>query len=226
MNRLENLNKKFKKEINEVTEKPGGRYPQKLIDSILKFMIDDIMTDGKHGFSPVEISNVTGINVSVLYRWRKGNSSKKVTKKTTKKASKKVSKKTSKKTSKKEAYKKSHKKEFELKKMKKEEREVSGFFKNRPTPEVLDKEALIANHKEFKLAIFNKIHHSDMIPQLNEILDESVHNFEELEEFEITEIKRIITWASLLFEGIEELTSDITELNDFIIGNKPKKESK
>jgi len=96
MNRLENLNKKFKKEINEVTEKPGGRYPQKLIDSILKFMIDDIMTDGKHGFSPVEISNVTGINVSVLYRWRKGNSSKKVTKKTTKKASKKISKKKSK----------------------------------------------------------------------------------------------------------------------------------
>jgi transposase-like protein len=190
MNRLENLNKKFKKDIKNSLEN-GERYPKVLKEGLQKLMVTNHKND-KKGFSPKEIADETGMNPDLLYRWRYqaldpngqkySNDSKVV--KSLKRAKKAILKPSKKVTT------------------------------SKPSKEV----------DSFKDAIFKKIHHSDIISQLNGILDESVHNFEELEEFEITEIKKIIEWASILLEKIEDFSHETIDMNDFIFGSNKRKE--
>ena len=184
MNRLENLNKKFEKEIKDALENRAP-YPKMLKIAFQKLMVAN-HADKKKGFKPKEIADETGMNKDLLYRWRyqaldpngqKYDNDSKIVKglKKAKKAILKPSKKVT---------------------------------TSKPSKEVdsLD-------------AIFKKIHHSDIISQLSEI---SVHDFQELEEFEITEMKRIIEWASILFEKIEDFSRETIDINDFLFSNKRK----
>tara|TARA_B100000809_G_C15088636_1_gene512376 strand:- start:469 stop:1044 length:576 start_codon:yes stop_codon:yes gene_type:complete len=185
MNRLENLNRKFKKEIKNSLENRAP-YPKILKIAFQKLMVAN-HGDKKKGFKPKEIADETGMNKDLLYRWRYealdpngqkySNDSKAV--KSLKKAKKAILKPSKKVTT------------------------------SKPSKEV----------DSFKDALSRKIHHSDIISQLDGI---SVHDVQELEEFEITEIKRIIEWASILLEQIEDFSRGTIDMNDFLFSTKRK----
>jgi transposase-like protein len=68
MNRLENLNKKFEKEIKDALENRVA-YPKTLKEGLQKLMVTNHKND-ERGFSPQEIYEETGMNPDLLYRWR------------------------------------------------------------------------------------------------------------------------------------------------------------
>jgi len=68
MNRLENLNRKFKKEIKNSLENRAP-YPKMLKIAFQKLMVAN-HGDKKKGFKPKEIADETGMNKDLLYRWR------------------------------------------------------------------------------------------------------------------------------------------------------------
>ena len=183
MNRLKNLNKKFKKEIKNALENRVA-YPKILKEGIQKLMATGHESDGEKGFSPLEVFRETGMNVNMLYRWRyqalNPNGTKHNSKKTSKKkvTKKEVSKNPSKKKSK--AY---------------------GKFDSK------------SEYQEFKDALAEEICRSHIIAQLKEISD---YDLKDMKDFEIDELQKTVTAASLLIESAEELVVNEESLEAFL----------
>ena len=70
MNTLKKFNQKFKKEIKMVLTTQGAKYSEELKNKVKGFVLAHHESDGKKGFSPATISELTGINKDLIYRWR------------------------------------------------------------------------------------------------------------------------------------------------------------
>jgi transposase-like protein len=70
MNTLKKFNQKFKKEIKMVLTTQGAKYSEELKNKVKGFVLAHHESDGKKGFSPATISEITGINKDLIYRWR------------------------------------------------------------------------------------------------------------------------------------------------------------
>ena len=70
MNTLKKFNQKFKKEIKMVLTTQGAKYSEELKNKVKGFVLAHHESDGKKGFSPATISELTGINKDLNYRWR------------------------------------------------------------------------------------------------------------------------------------------------------------
>ena len=70
MNTLKKFNQKFKKEIKMVLTTQGAKYSEELKNKVKGFVLAHHESDGKKGFSPATISELTGINRDLIYRWR------------------------------------------------------------------------------------------------------------------------------------------------------------
>ena len=70
MNTLKKFNQKFKKEIKMVLTTQGAKYSEDLKNKVKSFVLAYHESDGKKGFSPAAISELTGINKDLIYRWR------------------------------------------------------------------------------------------------------------------------------------------------------------